>query len=191
MAMSIVLYFAYSVFKNLLYQLPTPQIKDIPHRRLLLIGLLDFVSLSGMFVSGYKVSPSLVPIFMHANVFTNVLSSKVMFPARAYSHNQIQGAILSLAAVGIAAAEPIVLAICEGTVTYLLAALLFLAAVFVQSASNAYKEYTLVAWSQPIDVHMVSCRLFVYQLVCCILFWPALFYTGGAFDLIAPSLLAH
>lgn len=119
---------------------------------------------------------------MHSNIACTVLSNKYLFPQREYSENQRKGATLALSAVIVALFQPIAFVFTEQSFSFLLASLVFLASVVVQSISTSYKELALIEWCRPVDIHAVSSWLFFYQSLYCILFAPVLFYLSGLLD---------
>jgi hypothetical protein len=121
----------------------------------------------------------MIPLLMHANVPLSVFAAKLVFPMREYTPNQIHATMLASSAILTLVLEPIIYIFTKDSMSYIFAVVTFIAAVFLQALSNAYKEFSLVAWSQPIDVHVISGWLCLYQLIWGILLSPLLFYFQG------------
>lgn len=151
-----------------------------PHSQLIYIALLDFVQFAMLFISAHKIAPPTLAVLMYASPAMNLFATKFRFPHREYSPSHVRGGMICIVAVLVTFIEPVVSIASQESLSALIAHLLCISSVYVQSISNAQKEFSLVAWSQPVDFHGISCWLFFYQLMLGILLSPIVFFAQGA-----------
>ena len=155
-----------------------------PHAQLMYIALLDFVQFAMLFISAHRVAPPTLAIIMYASPAMSILAARYRFPHREYSPSHVRGGLICIVAVLVTFVEPVVFMVSQESFSSLLAHMLCISSVYVQSISNSQKEFSLVAWAQPVDFHYISCWLFFYQLIFGILLSPAIFYAQGAKTLL-------
>jgi hypothetical protein len=149
---------------------------DFPHSQLAYIAFLDFTHLALTFISANKISPSTFIILIYSSIAMNIFAAKVKFPHRIYTPHHIRGAIFALAAVAISFVEPLSCIFSRQSFSFVIAHALFVTATYAQCASTSHKEYALISWSQPLDIHTISCWVYFYQLVFGIVCSPIVFY---------------
>jgi hypothetical protein len=172
-----------------------------PDRKLIIMALFDTLSFGGLIISATGVTPTMTVILMHANTPLIVLGSKYIFPERVYSSLQTVGITLITLALLISISRPILhltgydelipssfsssattlLSASAGhnhdqDTTTALCALLYLSSAALQGLGGLYKEKAIIEFSQPADVHVMSCWLFIYQFLFALVGYP-LFYS--------------
>ena len=155
-----------------------------PHAQLMYIACLDLIQFALLFVSAHKVPPATLAVFMYSSPAMNILAAKIKFPHREYSLPHVRGGLLCIVAVLLTFVEPITSLFSQESFSSLLAYVLCVSSIYLQSVSNSEKEFSLVAWSQPVDMHAISCWLFAYQLLFGLLLSPLIFYAQGCHFLL-------
>jgi hypothetical protein len=152
---------------------------DFPHANLTIMALLDTLHYSGLTISASGVTPTMTVILLHSSTPFIVLGSRYLFPNRKYSSIQMKGVALISAAVIISASRPIVWIYDEIDRYTAVSSLVYVSAAAVQSLGNLYKEKSLIEWSKPVDIHLLSSWLFLYQLAAVLLFGPVIYFAQG------------
>lgn len=155
-----------------------------PDRKLIIMALFDTLSFGGLIISATGVTPTMTIILMHANTPLIVLGSKYIFPERVYSTLQNVGIFLITIALLISFSRPLFHLfgfdgsnpkLHDNQYTSAICALLYLSSAALQGIGALYKEKAIIEFSQPADVHVMSCWLFFYQFLYALIGYP-LFY---------------
>jgi hypothetical protein len=126
-------------------------------------------------------------ILMHANTPLIVLGSKYIFPERAYSSLQTIGICLISLALLISISRPLLHLFGYDLTNHnhdqetaaALCALLYLSSAALQGIGGLYKEKAIIEFSQPADVHVMSCWLFIYQFLFALVGYPLFYVLQG------------
>lgn len=149
------------------------------------MALFDTLSFGGLIISATGVTPTMTVILMHANTPLIVLGSKYIFPDRIYTTLQNIGICLISIALIISISRPLLNifgfdgaddSAHKAGYTSAICAILYLCSAALQGIGALYKEKSIIEFSQPADVHVMSCWLFFYQFVYALIGYP-LFYT--------------
>lgn len=149
------------------------------------MALFDTLSFGGLIISATGVTPTMTVILMHANTPLIVLGSKYIFPDRIYTTLQNIGICLISIALIISISRPLIhmfgfnssdQRVHHEDYTSAICAFLYLCSAALQGIGALYKEKAIIEFSQPADVHVMSCWLFFYQFIYALVGYP-LFYS--------------
>lgn len=158
------------------------------------MALFDTVSFGGLIISATGVTPTMTVILMHANTPLIVLGSKYIFPERVYSSLQIAGVWLISISLLVSVSRPLFLFF--GIFGYdhsnshdheyssALCTILYLSSAALQGIGALYKEKAIIEFSQPCDVHVMSCWLFFYQFIYALIGYPLFYVLQGNYNFI-------
>ena len=153
--------------------------QEFPHSKLTIMALLDTLHFSGLVISGSAVTPTMTVILLHASTPFIVLGSRYLFPYREYSDKQMNGVWLITIAILICAIRPTIWIFTDTDFLTASASLVYVTAAAVQSLGNIYKEKSLIEWSKPVDIHLLSSWLFLYQVGAVLIFSPLIYLAQG------------
>ncbi len=142
----------------------TSQMRKFPHSQILVMAGLDSLQFLGLVCSGVAVSPTMTVILMHASTIFVVGGSRIAFPHRNYGDSHKFGLFFISGALVIGLAKILWCDWSSDCSFYSTrSALMYIAASALQGLSTLYKENSLVAWGQPVDIYYLTSFLFFYQ----------------------------
>lgn len=142
----------------------TSQMRKFPHSQILVMAGLDSLQFLGLVCSGVAVSPTMTVILMHASTIFVVGGSRIAFPHRNYGDSHKFGLLFISGALVIGLAKILWCDWSSDCSFYSTrSALMYIAASALQGLSTLYKENSLVAWGQPVDIYYLTSFLFFYQ----------------------------
>ena len=180
--MSCVMYGTIALYKLKFTEKITPRMMEFPHRKLFFMAVLDSVSFAGLILSGAAVTPTMTVILLHISTPFVVLGSRMNFPSRVYSEQQLRGVYLITFAVIVSMLRHVMDVILGVNMGFALSSLVYLLAAAVHGLGTVLKEKAIIEWSQPLDIHYLSAWLFFYQILSCALFSPLIYLLQGISD---------
>ncbi len=176
---SAIVYGMISIYKIWFTDKITPRMWQFPKLQLLYMAIIDTISFTGLIISAAGVTPTMTVILLHASTPVIVFMSNYAFPSRKYSPLQTRGAQFICLAMAISVTRSI-LEFSQGTeLKSALCSIMYAFSAAIQGLGTLYKEKAIIEWGQQLDIHFLSARLYLFQMLTMAAFFPLFYLLQG------------